>query len=99
MFVKMLTSRLRWVRPSAFSHWCPACMKAHTLEVGSLQTDGHCLGFDGDVASPTFEPQIVHRDAKGVCTYVLRAGRLQFGIECTHDLAGREVELPYFPLS
>ena len=95
-----LTSRLRLIHPNAYLHWCPACMKAHQLIVGMPACDERTLGYDGDWNMPTFYPEVEHVDANGkVCRYELRGGRLIFNDLCTHDLAGKEFELPYFPLS
>lgn len=98
LFIDLLTSRLRFVAPGMFMHWCPACMRAHRLQVGMDATDGHQLGFDGDVKAPTFEPEVEHREGTRVCRYLLRGGRLIYSPQSTHDLAGKDLELPYFPL-
>lgn len=95
-----LTSRLRLAHPGTYLHWCPACMRAHALVVGSIACDDRPLGYDGDWHAPTFTPEVQHVDPNGrVCRYELRGGRLIFSTMCTHDLAGKSFELPFFPLS
>lgn len=100
MFVQLLTSRLRLLRPGVFAHWCPACMTGHVLAINSLQADGKRLGFDGDLQAPTFEPFIEQVDPNGrVCRYLIRGGRVSFSPDCTHSFAGKTIELPFFPLA
>ena len=62
--------------------------------------------FDGNLDAPTVAPsvkitgkQAVH-DGKALdycCHYILTAGVLNFGTDCTHRLAGQRVPLPMLP--
>ena len=76
---------------------CPAC--------GSL----HCFDtrwkFNGDLDNPTFSPSMLvtvpeYRDGRptgknnSVCHSFVRNGSIQFLNDCTHEMAGKTVELP-----
>lgn len=88
---------LRLVRPGCYEHFCPGCGCAHRLEIGARGPDGRKLGFDGDIYTPGFEPEVVVLEGRRVCRYLLRGGRLFFADDCTHALAGKTVDLPDFP--
>lgn len=88
---------LRLIRPGCYQHWCPGCGEPHRIEIGARAVDGRRIGFDGDILRPTFEPEMLVEDGARLCRYLLRGGQLHFAADCTHQLAGRRVELPDFP--
>lgn len=65
---------------------CPACRRAH----GWPGT----WSWNGDVVSPTLEPELREQDATMVCNSFIHDGLIQFLSSCTHALAGRTVPLP-----
>lgn len=93
-----LSPRLRLQHPGTYLMFCPGCTAVHELAIGSKQEFDKSLGFDGDVKAPTFEPGIRVHTERGLCSFELRAGRLHFFTNSFHDLAGKTVELPHFPL-
>lgn len=93
-----LSSRVRLVRLGTYLIFCPGCTCAHELEINSRQAFDRKLGFDGDMENPTFDPAIRHWTERGLCEYELRGGKMRFSTDAFHDLAGKTVELPHFPL-
>lgn len=82
--------------------WCPGCDAAHKIQYGS--GGGPRWGWNGDVNKPTFTPSVLVRydgpDAgidgapPAICHSFVTDGRIQFLSDCTHDLAGKTVDLP-----
>lgn len=78
------------------AHWCPGCKKPHVLHKGAFE-------FEGEPDTPTVRPRAVfpiiidnatgHRMQKFHCVYTITNGRISFGRECTHALAGQEVAM------
>ena len=54
--------------------------------------------FDGNLDAPTLSPSILaRRDMDGkpyVCHSFVRAGKIEYLNDCTHELAGKTVPLP-----
>jgi hypothetical protein len=80
---------------------CPGCGEKHAIPV----TGPKVWGFNGDDERPTFTPSILVRGVKGawgpvfdptptVCHSFVKDGRIRFLDDCTHALAGKEVDLP-----
>lgn len=91
--------RLRLQYPGTYLMFCPGCTQVHEMVIGTRQEHDKRLGFDGDDKLPTFDPAVVVSTDRGVCIFELRAGKLHFRESSYHDLAGKVVELPHFPLS
>jgi hypothetical protein len=70
---------------------CPGCGHHHLVP--------DRWDFDGDLESPTFSPSILIRYPTGeertpvVCHSFIRRGKIEFLADCTHELAGRTVDL------
>lgn len=82
-----------------YAFYCPGCEGPHVYYVaGNL-----VWSFDGNLESPTFSPSLLntapnHGDPKQQrCHLHLTAGKLQFCTDCSHDFAGKTVELPDYP--
>lgn len=82
-------------------HWCPGCRWMHQIAVEQPFRNGHQWTFDGNAAAPTFIPSVHIRLGYGdparpprVCHYFIRAGRIEFCSDSTHELAGQTVDLP-----
>jgi hypothetical protein len=79
-----------------YSFFCPGCDHGHIFYVaGSL-----VWTFNNDLELPTFSPSLLntcenHPDPKQRrCHLVLTAGKLNYMGDCSHDLAGKEIDLP-----
>lgn len=57
-------------------------------------------GFNGSVERPTFTPSILARFnfnngvPHGICHSFVREGKIEFLSDCTHESAGKTIELP-----
>ena len=87
--------------------WCPGCRSHHSFDV---RTDGGrpSWQFNGDIEWPTFTPSLLYpfqwrhdpendrlvKDRSKVCHLFLTAGKIQYLGDCTHDHAGKTVDLP-----
>lgn len=87
-----LGPHLRMVSLGVLSYWCPACDRAHMI---NLSARGASWNHDG--GRPTFTPDIRHTDGTGICHHFITAGRVEFLPDSTHILAGKTVPLPVFP--
>lgn len=97
---------------SALAYWCPGCevlddkgQRAdglHMLPISDTGGRRPMWTFDGNLAAPTLSPSIkVTMSRAGVtefvCHSILRAGRLRFLADSTHELALHDVPLPPLP--
>lgn len=77
---------------------CPGCKNHHILPTAP-NNEGKNWGFNGDFASPTLTPSILHREfgpgdtVVAVCHSFVRDGQIQFLSDCTHSMAGQTVPL------
>lgn len=90
--------RLRLQYPGTYLMYCPGCCEVHELTLGTVHAFDKTLGFDGDLKNPTFTPIVRVFSPRGLCSFELRGGDLHFTTNSFHDLAGKTVELPTFPL-
>jgi hypothetical protein len=67
---------------------CPACTWSH----GPADT----WQFNGDIEKPTFKPSILvrHPNRVEICHSFVTDGKIQYLNDCTHELAGKTVDLP-----
>ena len=79
---------------------CPGCTRGHFLPVCPYRAEnGACWNFDGNLAVPTFRPDVVsrfvhpHTHIEEVCHFFLTTGLFYFFPDCTHSLAGRIVPM------
>lgn len=84
--------------PIGYCFWCPACDIYHAV---NIEPGGWT--FNGDEDKPTFSPSILfHGDENGFggfrCHSFVRDGQIQYLTDCTHDLAGKTVPLPLYPI-
>lgn len=73
--------------------FCPACRTAHLFDSR--------WSFNGDVDKPTFKgSMLVHADTEPDgqktprCHSFVEDGKIRYLSDCTHDYAGRTVDLP-----
>lgn len=86
--------------------WCPGCRGAHVIYY-QREGPGPLWRWDGNAEAPTISPSILvtysgtdagEDDAPPErCHSFVRAGRIEFLGDCTHELAGRTVPIPDFP--
>lgn len=83
--------------------WCPACQDAHWVSVGPRSVWGASprWSFNGDCEKPTINPSLLvtHKlpDGERRCHSFIRDGRIQYLSDCTHEMAGKTVEIPDWP--
>jgi len=87
------------------AHWCPGCRSMHIFYVEKPAPGGARWTWNGDISWPTFEPSMIVT-CDGMpdegwpaerCHYFLRAGRIQFLGDSTHEFSGQNVRLPDLP--
>lgn len=77
---------------------CPACKINHMVTCERLDS-GPNWSFSGTLERPTIQPSILVRMPGGdsladlVCHSFVRDGKIEFLSDCTHDLAGKTVDL------
>lgn len=92
------------------AHWCPACKTLHEFAVHSAFRNGARWTHTGGYDAPTFSPSMNIRTCQFpaaskragqtlVCHYFVKAGRIEYLSDCTHELAGQTVDLPDLPPS
>jgi len=90
--------KLRRVEGGDLMFFCPGCASAHGVSV----IDGKSPRWDwnGSLDKPTFTPSILVSWTWGeaheprVCHSWVTDGRIAFGADSTHSLAGMTVDLP-----
>lgn len=94
-------SVLRSIEPRlgfpTFSFWCPGCGCGHAVFVTSPAENGAQWKFNGDLACPTFTPSIRIGEKPVRCHLHVENGYLRYEADCTHELAGKTVEMEPFP--
>lgn len=78
--------------------WCPGGNEVHGIRHGDPAT---CWTWNGDLDRPTFRPSVMVRGGPqdDTCHSFVTDGRIAFLGDCTHELAGRAVDLPAWPPS
>ena len=79
---------------------CPGCKCSHGVPV---PPHPHAWQWNGSLDAPTLSPSVVVRyediggglpkDRPAVCHCFIRDGRIEFLSDCTHDHAGKTVEM------
>jgi len=82
---------LNW--PNRYIFYCPGCEDNHTIDTGPY---GHIL--TGTQNKPTIKPSVLsnakNNPGSPRCHSWVTGGRIKFLDDCTHDLAGKTVNLP-----
>lgn len=80
---------------------CPACGNGHLFDTKRWT-------FNGDIEKPTFRPSMLVKvndpasphyqpqAESSVCHSYVTDGKIAFGNDCTHAMAGQTVDLPDF---
>ncbi len=73
--------------------YCPACQRMHGLR---LEPHPQAWNFNEDYDKPTFSPSLlvkVYTPEEIICHSFIKDGMIQFLSDCTHNMAGKTVEL------
>jgi hypothetical protein len=95
----------KWVFDTREIRWaifCPGCRCYHAMHVQGGKPTSPKWTFNGDVNYPTFHPSVLCRweypvasqKPPKICHSWIRAGRITFLDDSTHELAGQTVDLP-----
>jgi hypothetical protein len=84
-----------------FVFMCPGCNRVHQIWVYPKLINGFAWTFNGDVDKPTFSPSLlIHEgNVNPRCHSFIHNGDIEFLSDCTHDMAGKTVEIPEFDAS
>lgn len=79
---------------------CPGCGHLHSVATKTPNGMGAKWSWNGDTQKPTFSPSVLVRAnytsesrMDDVCHSFVTNGRIRFLSDCTHELAGKEVDL------
>jgi hypothetical protein len=113
--VGLLSPILRNGAEGRLTWWCPGCDGPHGITIGKkTKPEDQRWRWNGDAFRPTFEPSVLvtwdepqwscdHMTQLGKiakrCHSFVRAGRMQFLDDCTHELKGQTVEIPPWPIA
>lgn len=82
-----------------YIHHCPGCGSRHSIAVDKPLHNKSQWHFNGNLEEPTFTPSVVifeHGDEEikpERCHYFISKGQIRFLQDCTHDLAGKTVDM------
>jgi len=78
---------------------CPGCGYGHNVHTKTPNERGAVWTFNGNYNSPTFSPSIFVNPNGDPdypkCHSHVTDGKIKFGHDCTHALAGQTVDLPF----
>lgn len=81
--------------PTMHMFWDPAMQEPNAFYVGG--GSGRSWSWNGDAEKPTVNPSVL-LTRPGMRNHLfIRDGKLQYLSDCTHELAGRTVEMVDFP--
>ena len=82
------------------SFYCPACKETHCIGIAKNNCGFPIWGYNGDNDNPTVTPSIKVEyhgaDKDTICHSFIKDGKIEYLQDCTHELAGKTVELPEF---
>lgn len=83
-------------QPGFYIFDCPGCGKSHFINTNPVY--GAVWEFNNDLEKPTVSPSLLVRipwkDEMIVCHSFVKDGNIQFLNDCSHELAGKTVEIP-----
>jgi hypothetical protein len=85
-----------------YMFWCPGCKATHSYAIKLYRDGGNPVwDFNGNVECPTFSPSLLYETKRESgphrCHIYLTDGKIHFLPDCTHELAGKVVDLPEYP--
>ncbi|MDI1362523.1 DUF6527 family protein [Methylotenera sp.] len=85
-----------------YSFYCVGCKFTHPVHTKVGSHNGSQWGWNGSMDKPTFTPSVLVQYPWGeerkpmVCHSFVTDGMIEFLADCTHEFAGKTVELPEF---
>ena len=81
--------------PGQFLIYCPGCCERHAIHTEEFEGDALKWKMSGSKECPTFTPSLLVRGLHdgSRCHSFIRKGCWEFLLDCTHDLAGKTVEM------
>lgn len=75
--------------------WCQGCRCLHLVRIAAANTRPNepVWGYNGDDNAPTFTPSVLNKREGHVCHVFVKAGEIQYLNDCTHDHAGKTVQM------
>ena len=77
--------------------WCPGCQCAHYIATAENDSGFPIWKWNGDMEKPTVSPSIMIEyhgaDKDTICHSFIRDGKIQYLSDCTHELAGKTVDM------
>lgn len=96
MTYKLLSSKLEQFEEGMILHYCPGCDMLHPIYTSEYKGDRPRWTWNGDVLKPSYSPSVVvnsnHR-----CHYFMKDGKIQYLNDCSHEYAGKTIDLPDIP--
>lgn len=95
-------ARVRAFSRNLLGFHCPGCGYGHAVGVNGrmiLSSEGKPVSWswNGDWIKPTFSPSLlINKDKQGdypLCHTFITDGKIQFLADCTHQLAGKTIEM------
>lgn len=95
-------SRVRAFAQNLLSFHCPGCAYGHAVGVNGrmiMNSEGKPVSWswNGDWIKPTFSPSLlINKNKEGqypLCHTFITEGKIQFLADCTHDLAGKTIDM------
>jgi hypothetical protein len=85
--------------PRGFRIFCPGCKYHHYLPIKKYSNMDEIFEWNSNSDKPTFKPELLIKGYAGnmgtpKCHSRITDGMIEFFIDCTHELAGKTVELP-----
>lgn len=75
--------------------YCPGCKEFHYINDDETKIkDVPVWGFNKNYNSPTISPSILVQWPGNRCHSFIRDGKIEYLSDCTHELAGKTIELP-----
>jgi hypothetical protein len=76
-----------------YAFFCVGCEHAHVFSIAGNKI----WTFDGNVEMPTFTPSLLNDSPDQRCHLNLTKGKIQYHLDCSHDMKGKLIDLPEMP--
>jgi hypothetical protein len=74
--------------------YCPGCKCDHGVWVNPHSNGGAKWDWNGSLDKPTFTPSLLVRSGENtICHSFITDGRIGYLSDCTHELAGQNIEM------
>lgn len=86
------------IAPDYVAWYCPGCKETHAVPT-NRPTSGRGWEWNRSLDLPTLNPSVLSNVGGAnpmlpICHTYIRAGKIEFLSDCTHELAGQTVEIP-----